>query len=183
MLDAACWVSWEGIETPYWKGPSWRPISIAYFHDFFIHWPLSPISSSVSWCWSCFVCSGLTYEIYSEGGPSTYVYCVVCYRVIAAPYVRSVVMSLHTVTLLMTIPNTQNGLSSRYSLNVFPITLGCLPFPDIKHRQVCWVGRTHFLMIRQPQMASSHSGWHHMGRERTRPWNIAKYICASHTMV
>ncbi len=28
--------------------------------------------------------------IYSGGGPSTYVYCVVCYRVIAAPYVRNV---------------------------------------------------------------------------------------------
>ncbi len=36
------------------------------------------------------VCSGLAYEIYSRGGPSTYVYCVVCYRVIVAPYVRSV---------------------------------------------------------------------------------------------
>ncbi len=36
------------------------------------------------------VCSGLAYEIYSEGGPSTYVYCMVCYCVIAAPYVRSV---------------------------------------------------------------------------------------------
>ncbi len=33
---------------------------------------------------------GLTYEIYSGGSPSTYVYCVVYYRVIAAPYVRSV---------------------------------------------------------------------------------------------
>ncbi len=33
---------------------------------------------------------GLPYEIYSGGGPSTYVYCVVCYCVIVAPYVRSV---------------------------------------------------------------------------------------------
>ncbi len=36
------------------------------------------------------VCSGLAYEIYSGGGPSMYVYCVVCYRLIVAPYVRSV---------------------------------------------------------------------------------------------
>ncbi len=36
------------------------------------------------------VCSGLAYEIYSGGGPSMYIYCVVCYRVIVAPYVRSV---------------------------------------------------------------------------------------------
>ncbi len=36
------------------------------------------------------ICSGLAYEIYSGGGPSTYVYCVVCYHVIVAPYVRSV---------------------------------------------------------------------------------------------
>ncbi len=27
---------------------------------------------------------------YAGGGPSMYVYCVVCYRVIVAPYVRSV---------------------------------------------------------------------------------------------
>ncbi len=38
-----------------------------------------------------------------------YVHCVVCFRVIAAPYVRSVVVSLHTVTLLMMMRNT-NGL-------------------------------------------------------------------------
>ncbi len=36
------------------------------------------------------VCSGLIYEIYSGGGPSMYIYCVVCYPVIAAAYVRSV---------------------------------------------------------------------------------------------
>ncbi len=34
-----------------------------------------------------------------------YAYCVVCYHVIAAPYVKSVV-SLQTVTLTMTIRNT-----------------------------------------------------------------------------
>ncbi len=38
----------------------------------------------------CLVWSGLAYEIYNGGGPSTYVYCVVCYCVIVAPYVRSV---------------------------------------------------------------------------------------------
>ncbi len=48
-----------------------------------IHWTLSPAGSYVSWCWSCFVCSELTYEIYSGGGPSMYVYCVVCYHVLA----------------------------------------------------------------------------------------------------
>ncbi len=34
--------------------------------------------------------SGLAYEMYSGGCSSTYVYYVVCYRVIADPYVRSV---------------------------------------------------------------------------------------------
>ncbi len=29
--------------------------------------------------------------IYGGGGPSAYVYCVVCYRVIVSPYVKSVV--------------------------------------------------------------------------------------------
>ncbi len=36
------------------------------------------------------IMSGLAYEIYSGGGPSTYVYCVVCYHLMVAPYVRSV---------------------------------------------------------------------------------------------
>ncbi len=69
------------------------------FVTFLIHWPLSPVAFSVSWCWSSFVCSGLMK--YSGGGPSTYIYCIVCYRVIATPCVRSVVVSLHTITLLM----------------------------------------------------------------------------------
>ncbi len=41
-----------------------------------------------------------------------YVYCVVCYHVIADTYVRSVVMSLHTITLLTTIWNAQWIMSS-----------------------------------------------------------------------
>ncbi len=37
------------------------------FVTFLIQWPY------VSFCRSCFVCSGLTYDIYSGGGPSTYI--------------------------------------------------------------------------------------------------------------
>ncbi len=83
---------------------------------FLIHWPLSPVMASVSWCRSCFVCSGLAYEIYSRGGCSTYIYCVVCYRMIAVPYVRSVVISLNTVTLLVMIRNARWNMSFLYSL-------------------------------------------------------------------
>ncbi len=93
------------------------------FVTFLIHCNLSPAASSnyVSWCWSRFVCSGLTYEIYSGGGPSTYVYCMVSYHLIAAPYVRTVVMSLHIITLLMTIRlGTPNGLWDFFTHNVFP---------------------------------------------------------------
>ncbi len=50
---------------------------------------LSANSHSIKYS-SCLVCSGLAYEIYSGGGLSTYIYCVVCYHVIVAPYVRSV---------------------------------------------------------------------------------------------
>ncbi len=57
--------------------------------------------------------SGLTYELYSGGGPSSYIYYVVCYRVIAIPHVRNVV-SLHNVTLLITIWNDQ------WTMNIFP---------------------------------------------------------------
>ncbi len=56
-----------------------------------------------------------TYETYSGGGPSTYVYCVVCHCVIAAPYVRRFVLSLHTVTLLKMIHNTLWTMSSLYT--------------------------------------------------------------------
>ncbi len=95
-VPSTCIPSWgEGIETPYSTGSSWRPPSMHcllsfIFFTFFILWPLSPAASSVSWYWSSLVCSGLAYEMYSGVGPSTYVYCVVCYCVIVALYVRSV---------------------------------------------------------------------------------------------
>ncbi len=44
-----------------------------------------------------------------------YIYCMVCYHEIAAPYVRSVVLSLHTVTILMTIQNAQWTMMFLYS--------------------------------------------------------------------
>ncbi len=44
------------------------------FVTFWIHWSLFSAASSVSWCWSCFVCSGLKYEIYCDSGPQyTYI--------------------------------------------------------------------------------------------------------------
>ncbi len=61
----------------------------------------------------------VSYEIYSGGGPSTYIYCVVCYRVIAAAYVRSVGHVFHTFTLLMMIRNTQWTMKLLYSLKMF----------------------------------------------------------------
>ncbi len=72
------------------------------FAIFFILWPMSLAGSSVSWCGFCFVCYRLIYEIYSWDDPSTYVYCVVWYHVIAAP---SVNVYLHTFTLLLIIQN------------------------------------------------------------------------------
>ncbi len=44
--------------------------------------------------------SGLTYVILSRGGPSMYVYFVVCFCMKTASYVRGVVVSLHTVHTL-----------------------------------------------------------------------------------
>ncbi len=90
-MDATCWVSeGEDIKTSYSTGSSWRPLFHCLlsftFVTFLILWPLSPAASIISWCWSCFVCSELAYEIYSGGGPSLYVYCVVCCHMMAAPY-------------------------------------------------------------------------------------------------
>ncbi len=42
------------------------------------------LSRDVYWWRSCSAYSGLAYEIYSGSDPSTYIYYVVCYRVIAA---------------------------------------------------------------------------------------------------
>ncbi len=85
----------SAIETPCSTGSSWRPPSMHCllsftFVTFFILWPLSTAASIVSWYRSYLVCSGLAYEIYSGGDPSKCVYCVVCYRVIVAPYIRSI---------------------------------------------------------------------------------------------
>ncbi len=48
------------------------------------------------------------------------VYCLPCYHVIAAPYIRIIVMCLQTMTLLIT--NAQCTMHSLYSLNYFPDT-------------------------------------------------------------
>ncbi len=64
------------------------------------------------------ILSGLAYEIYSGGGPSTYVYCVVCYRVI----VRSV---CHVFAYLYTLDDdSERPMDYETSLlpNVFPLT-------------------------------------------------------------
>ncbi len=77
------------------------PLSIAYYHLllllFLIHLRLSLTSSYVYWCWSCFVYSGLTYEIYSGASPSTYIYSVVCYCVI---YKKCWLYLVHLYTLV-----------------------------------------------------------------------------------
>ncbi len=102
-------------------GSSWRPPSMHCllwftFVTFLILWFLSPAASSVSWYRSSLVCSGVAYEIYSVGDPSTYVYCVVCYRVIVSPHVRRIG---HVFTLLMTIRNALWTMKLLYSLTFF----------------------------------------------------------------
>ncbi len=50
--------------------------------------------------------SELSYEIYCGGGPSMYVYCLVCYRVITVLCVRNGgMMFLHTYTFLLVFQN------------------------------------------------------------------------------
>ncbi len=133
-LPHACWPHsilnehslTEDIETPYSTGSSWRPPSMHCllsftFVTFLILWPLSPAASSVFWYRSCLVWSGLAYGIYSGGGPSTYVYCVVCYHVIVAPYVRSVG---HVFAYLYTLDDdSEHPMYYETSLlpNVFPL--------------------------------------------------------------
>ncbi len=85
-----------------------------------------------SWYRSCLVCSRLAYEIYSGGGPTTYVYCVVCYRVIVAPYVTSVG---HVFAYLYTLDDdSKRPMDYETSLlpKVFPS-----PFKKILPRKHC----------------------------------------------
>ncbi len=49
-----------------------------------------------------------------------YIYCVVCYHVIATPYLRSVFVTLDIVTILITIQNSQWTIHSTYSLKFVP---------------------------------------------------------------
>ncbi len=102
------------------------------FVTFLINWHLSLTASSVFWCRYYFVCCGLTYKT-----------CMVCYRVIAAP--SSVVMSLHTVTLVMMIQNAQWTMSSLFSLKFFLI----LKNVDKKVCELSWLcpGLLSFLNI------------------------------------
>ncbi len=55
-----------------------------------------------------------------------YIYCMICYRVIPAPYVRSVLMSLHTVALD---EDSECPIDYELSLlpNVFPLLVTFLP--------------------------------------------------------
>ncbi len=59
--------------------------------------------------------------MYSGSGLSMYVYCMVCYCIIAAPYVRCLAMSFHIVTLLMTIQNAQMDYELSLLPKVFPL--------------------------------------------------------------
>ncbi len=79
-MDAACWLSWgEGIKTPYPTSSTWKYLSIVNFHSFLLlFWFIIlqyAADHCVYWYQSCFICIGLTYEIYSGDSPSTYVYC------------------------------------------------------------------------------------------------------------
>ncbi len=99
------------------------------FVAFSIHWPLSPspAASSVSWCWSCFVCSGLTYEIYIGGGPSIYIYYKWCCPVL-----------IHHYTLY---DNLEHPMDYKLSLlpNVFPyLTLSYLTLPYLTLPFLTW---------------------------------------------
>ncbi len=93
-------------------------LTFIYFCYLFILWPLSPAASSVSLYRSCLVCSGLAYEIYSGGGPSTYVYCVVCYHVIVASYVKSIG---HVFTYLYTLLECPIDNATLLLLKGFPM--------------------------------------------------------------
>ncbi len=87
-------MSWrEGIKTPYsTDSSSFYSLFSFYFHFiiFPIHRPLSLPGSCVYWYRPCFICCGLTYETYSGGGPSTYIYCMVWYHVITVLCVECV---------------------------------------------------------------------------------------------
>ncbi len=124
-MDAVCWVRWgEGIKTIinrfFLKTSFHASFSFIYLCYIFLFFGLCLLLLLVPFdIESCFVCLGLAYEIYSGGGPSMYIYCVVCHRVIAAPYVRNVV---HVFAYLYTLDDdSEHPMDSETSLlpNVF----------------------------------------------------------------
>ncbi len=67
-LDAACWASWgESIWIYNQQVPPENLClllcNIFTYVTFLIHKSLLPAGSCIFWCWSCFVCSALAYEI------------------------------------------------------------------------------------------------------------------------
>ncbi len=139
-MDAACWMNWgEGIKLntlqvhpkdllPCICLPSFTFIS------FLIYWHLSPAVYPVSWCRSCFVCSRLIYEIYSGCGPSTYVYCVVCYCVKCCIFNCT---PLHSWRFL-----TPNGLQALFTPKNFFLKVEYHanenPLQKIEKNSICW---------------------------------------------
>ncbi len=80
------------------------------FVTFFIHWHLSPAAFSDVEPVLFVLYLHMKYIVV---GPSTYVYCD------SSPYARSVVVSLHTTTLLITIQNARWIMSFIYTLTFF----------------------------------------------------------------
>ncbi len=128
---------------------SWLLLRVSFQSGGGIRYTLSRTASSVSWCWSCFPCSGHAYEIYSGSAPSTYIYCVVYYCVITALNVRSVVMSLHTITLLMT--NAKWTMSFLYSLTFFSVFFNYNTthnlIPDVRTTETVFSLTNHCLTV------------------------------------
>ncbi len=96
-----CYLAKEAHNATFKRELGCSPPSIAYFHSLLLPFlviglclPLLIVSPDVHP-----VLFILDIHMNTGGGPSTYIYCVVCYHTIAAPYVRSIVISLHTVTL------------------------------------------------------------------------------------
>ncbi len=115
-MDATCWVSWwEGTETPYSTGSSWRPLFTFIHFIFFIHWPLSPAASGVVVL--ILFCLFRTYIWNRESMCSSYV-CILCGLLSCdnIPISKKCCCVYTLATLLMMNRIAQWNMSSLYSL-------------------------------------------------------------------
>ncbi len=140
-MDAACWVSWgEGIKIPYSTGSSWRSLSIALLSFILLSFLFIDLCRLLLLVFLdadpvLFVLN--LHMNYSGGGPSTYVYCIVCLSCDSSPICKKCFVFAHHYTL-----DDDSECSTYYELSLLPKV-----FPRVSWATSTFTLQQEFLLI------------------------------------